>query len=203
MIAIVGYGMGNLRSVTNALDYIGAPSFVATRPEQLGEADKVLLPGVGAFRKAMALLEETGFRAALDEQVGVRGKPLLGICLGMQLLAETGSEFGDCAGLGYVPGRVEIIPKTTPDLRLPQIGWNELSIVADCPLLRGVKGEDGGYFVHSYYLNAARTSQISATCDYGGPITAAVSAGQVFGMQFHPEKSQPLGLVILENFAAL
>ena len=195
--------MGNVRSVMNALDYIGAPNFVATRPAQFDDADKVLLPGVGAFRKAMALLDETGFHAALDEQVKRQGKPLLGICLGMQLLAETGTEFGDCAGLGYVPGRVEIIPRINPDLRLPQIGWNELSIVADCPLFRGVEGEDGGYFVHSYYLNAARKSQISATCDYGGPLTAAVSAGQVFGMQFHPEKSQPLGLVILKNFAAL
>ncbi len=203
MIGIVGYGMGNVRSVVNALDHIGAPNMVAASPEELDAADKVLLPGVGAFGRAMDLLEETGFRAALDERVRARGKPLLGICLGMQLLADTGTEFGERQGLGYIPGRVEVIPRTSADLRLPHMGWNDLSVTGDCPLLEGIDGDLSAYFVHGFQLNAARDTDVSATCDYGGPITAAVSSDGVYGMQFHPEKSQALGLKILANFAAL
>jgi glutamine amidotransferase len=203
MIGVVAYGMGNVRSVLNALEHVGADAALAATPEDLDRADKILLPGVGAFGEAMRRLTERGVKPALDEQVLGRGKPILGICLGMQLLAETGTEFGEAKGLGYIPGRVEIIPREDRTLRLPHMGWNGLDIVKDCPLLGGIAGDTCCYFVHSYHLKAGRPGDVSATCDYGGPVTAAVSAGHIFGTQFHPEKSQRVGLRILSNFAAL
>jgi glutamine amidotransferase len=152
----------------------------------------------------MDRLEATSFRAALDQEVRGREKPILGICLGMQLLADEGTEFGTREGLGYIPGRVEIIPRgADSDLRLPHMGWNDLEIRRACPLLEGLEGDTACYFVHGYHLKTARGGDVSATCEYGGPITATVSAGHVFGAQFHPEKSQAVGLAILGNFAAL
>ena len=204
MIGIAGYGMGNLRSVVNALDHIGAHAVVTERPGELEKVDKILLPGVGAFGQAMDRLEATGFRVVLDQEVHGREKPILGICLGMQLLADAGTEFGTRDGLGYIPGRVEMIPRgAAGDLRLPHMGWNDLEIRRACPLLKGLDGDMACYFVHSYHLKTARAADVSATCEYGGPITATVSAGHVFGAQFHPEKSQAVGLAILANFAAL
>lgn len=203
MIAIVSYGMGNIQSVRNAFEHLGHEVSVAEAPGELAGADKVVIPGVGSFPKAMERLSRSGFRDALDEMVLVRKKPVLGICLGMQILADSGTEFGDCEGLGWVPGRVERIPRSGPDLRLPQVGWNALQITKACPLFDGMGEDTCCYFLHSYHLRAARPQDVSATVDYGGPITAAVSVDHIFGMQYHPEKSQRVGLKVLDNFARL
>lgn len=203
MIAVVSYGMGNIQSVCNALEHLGHDAVPAATPEDLDAADRIILPGVGAFPAAMARLIETGFAAALHAQVLDQKKPVLGICLGMQLLAETGTEFEECQGLGWIPGRVERIPREGTALRLPQIGWNELDISADARLFTGIEGDTSCYFVHSYQLNPAEPSDIVATTDYGGPVVAAVERGNIFGAQFHPEKSARVGLAVLENFATL
>jgi len=165
-------------------------------------ADKLLLPGVGAFGDCMATFRAKGFEAAVLDHVA-RGKPLLGICVGMQMLAQSGHEFGDHAGLGLVRGRVVQIPRADNTLRLPHVGWNALLARKDCPLLDGLPGDRTAYFVHSFHLEAADPANVSAVVEYGGPVTAAISAPPVFGMQFHPEKSQEVGLRILSNFAAL
>ncbi|MCW9003087.1 MAG: imidazole glycerol phosphate synthase subunit HisH, partial [Rhodospirillales bacterium] len=178
-IALVGYGMGNVQSVLNALEHVGANAFVADTPEDLNNADRILLPGVGAFGEASERLSSTGFRTALDDQVKGKGKPLLGICLGMQMLASRGTEHGDWKGLGYIPGTVEVIPRTSPDLRLPHVGWNALDITADCPLLAGVKSGDDCYFVHSYHFMPEDSSAVAATCDYGSRVTAAIWRGNI------------------------
>jgi glutamine amidotransferase len=204
VIAVVGYGMGNVQSVVNALDHVGARHAVVTDPSALARADKILLPGVGAFRAAMERLAALGFVDALQEAVRGRGRPVLGICLGMQLLAETGTEFGETSGLGWIAGRVEPIDRTGhEDLRLLHVGWSALRVERDDALLRGLGDETSCYFVHSYHLKAVDPAAVSATCVYGGRVTAAVSADHVFGVQFHPEKSQRVGLQILRNFAAL
>lgn len=202
-IAIVAYGMGNIRSIVNALDHLGHASVVATEPRMLNDAAKIVIPGVGAFRMAMERLTATGFRAALDEEVQAKKKPVLGVCLGMQLLAETGTEGGEIPGLGWIPGRVEIIPRNPPDLRLPHVGWNEIAVTKDCALFQDLGPDRAFYFVHSYHLKTADAGDVSATTDYGGSITAAVSHGHVFGLQPHPEKSQQAGLRVLDNFARL
>lgn len=203
MIAVVAYGMGNVRSVMNALEHLGIPARVAEKPADLAEADKAIIPGVGAFRQAMARLSETGFKDALDEHAVGKKKPVLGICLGMQLLAATGTEGGESQGLGWIPGRVAVIPRGPQNLRLPHVGWNELIVKKDCPLLADLGADSVFYFVHSFYLAADDQSDISGVTDYGGPITASVSRANVFGMQAHPEKSQKGGLKVLSNFARL
>lgn len=203
MIGIVNYGMGNIQSVCNAFDYLGHKTVVASQPGDLEQADKILIPGVGAFPSAMERINDAGFAEALDENVMVQGKPALGICLGMQLLAEAGTEFGDCRGLGWIPGRVEQIPRNDAALRLPQIGWNELEVRHACPLLADIGDKSSCYFVHSYEFNPADENDVTATVDYGGPVTAVVARGNIFGVQFHPEKSQRVGLKILDNFARL
>lgn len=203
MIAIVAYGMGNIQSVVNAFEHLGHKVSVARAPAEIAAADKILLPGVGAFRAAMDRLEAGGFRAALDEAVMARKKPVLGICLGMQLLAEIGTEGGEARGLGWIPGRVEIIPRGEANLRLPHVGWNEIEIKSDCPLLAGLDGDRAFYFVHSFHLVAADPADVAGTADYGGPVTAAVWRGHVFGLQPHPEKSMGPGLKVLDAFARL
>jgi glutamine amidotransferase len=202
-IAIVAYGMGNIRSIVNALDHLGHASLVATEPKQLAQAAKIIIPGVGAFRMAMERLAATGFQATLDEEVRAKKKPVLGVCLGMQVLADTGTEGGDSPGLGWVPGRVEIIPRGDTNLRLPHVGWNEIAVVKDCPVLKDLGPDRAFYFVHSYHLKTTDDADVCATTDYGGPITAAVARGHVFGFQPHPEKSQQAGLKVLDNFARL
>lgn len=203
MIAVVGYGMGNVRSVVNALDSIGAKYVVVPDARNLADYDKALLPGVGAFGDCIKRLRETSFADAILEHVRGRGRPLLGICVGMQMLAEEGTEFGAHEGLGLVKGRVVPIPRTSPDLRLPHVGWNDLRLRKSCPLLEGLGEDRACYFVHSYHLAANDDDAVSADVDYGGPVTAAVSQPPVFGMQFHPEKSQKAGLTVLANFERL
>lgn len=196
--AIVDYGVGNLKSVANALSYIGQESRICDDARGLELADAIILPGVGAFPDAAERLRQSGLETVLKKQA--EQKPILGICLGMQLLFQTGYEVRPCQGLGFVPGIVERIET---ELKLPHIGWNSLKFYHDSPLFDGL--DDGAYvyFVHSYCGLAQQVEQVIATTDYGSEVTAAVQNGYVFGTQFHPEKSGEVGLQILKNFGAL
>lgn len=196
--AIVDYGVGNLKSVSNALAYLGQDSRITGDGRELELADAIILPGVGAFPDAADKLRSSGLEEPLLAQVG--RKPILGICLGMQLLFEQGMEVRPCRGLGLIGGRVERIPT---GLKLPHIGWNSLHFHGDSPLFEGLDEGAYVYFVHSYYGAATRPEQVIATTDYGLPVTAAVQSGLVFGTQFHPEKSGEVGLRILKNFVEL
>ncbi len=197
-IAIIDYGAGNLKSVANALRYLGVDSAVTDDPAELERAEAVILPGVGAFPKAADKLRRRGLDQALVAQAG--RKPILGICLGMQLLFDRGEEVRDCEGLGLVSGHVSRI-KT--ELKLPHIGWNSLTFPNSSPLFKGLDEGTYVYFVHSYCGHAAREEDVLARTDYGVPVTAAVGRNGVFGCQFHPEKSGEAGLTILRNFAEL
>lgn len=199
MTAIVDYGVGNLFSLRSSLAAIGEEAEVTGDARRIAAAERVILPGVGAFADARRKLAGTGMDSAVLD-AAESGKPLLGICLGMQLLFERGTEVRPCRGLGLIGGTVERIPT---ELKLPHIGWNSLTFHGDCPLFVGLDQEAYVYFVHSYYGAATRPEQVLATTDYGLPVTAAVGSGLVFGTQFHPEKSGEVGLRILRNFTAL
>lgn len=198
MIAIIDYGAGNLFSVKNALDYIGEESIVTDSAEELRRADGLILPGVGAFPDAMRMLKKSGLADAIRRET-TAGKPLLGICLGMQVLFEKGMEFEATEGLGLIPGTVDRIQTS---FKIPHMGYNELKFGVSCPLLSGVEEGDCAYFVHSYMANTA-DEYIAASCDYGARVTALVQNKNVFGAQFHPEKSGAVGLTILKNFGGL
>ena len=205
MIAVIDYGVGNLYSLTSSLKYIGAEVQVTNKAEDLKAAEKIILPGVGAFEDAIKKLRATGLVETLDAQVAA-GKTLMGICLGMQLLFDVSYEYGEFEGLGYIKG--SIIPmrdRVSSDLKIPQIGWNALHFPKDkpkSPLFRDVNEGDCVYFVHSYYA-ADCADSVSATTEYGIELTAAAESGNVFGTQFHPEKSGKVGLSILRAFCAL
>ena len=196
--AIVDYGVGNLKSVTNAMDYLGLSTRITSDPRELELADAIILPGVGAFPDAADKLRLTGLDRVLTAQA--EQKPILGICLGMQLLLDRGEEVRECAGLGLVPGRVRRIET---GLKLPHIGWNSLSFPNPSPLLAGVEEGSCVYFVHSFCAVADDPATVIARTDYGVPVTAAVQRGNVYGCQFHPEKSGEVGLQILRNFGGL
>ncbi len=198
MIGIIDYGMGNLGSVANALEHLSHPAEVTSDPASLEKYDRLILPGVGSFAKAMANLSERGWPAALKASVGA-GRPLLGICLGMQLLFDRGEEHGDTEGLGLIPGAVKLM-QPGGDLVLPHVGWNSLVYARKHPLFAGVKEQVDVYFVHSFHCIVADAADVVARCDYGGLFVAGVARGPVAGMQYHPEKSQPAGLKMLENF---
>ena len=205
MIAIVDYGVGNLFSLASSVRSLGAAVRVTRSAEDLRAADHILLPGVGAFADAMDKLRATGLVPVLREQAAVT--PLLGICLGMQLLFDCSSEYGDHAGLGLIPGRVCPLADdlADPALKVPHIGWNALHITpgrADDPLFRYVKDGEYVYYVHSYYAKHCAESTL-ATSDYSIPVTGAVRRGLVYGTQFHPEKSGDTGLRLLRAFAEL
>ena len=205
MIAIVDYGVGNLFSLASSVRSLGAEVRVTREAEDLRAADHILLPGVGAFADAMDKLRATGLVPVLREQAAVT--PLLGICLGMQLLFDCSSEYGDHAGLGLIPGRVCPLADdlADPALKVPHIGWNALHITpgrADDPLFRYVKDGEYVYYVHSYYAKHCAESTL-ATSDYSLPVTGAVRRGLVYGTQFHPEKSGDTGLRLLRAFAEL
>lgn len=205
MIAIVDYGVGNLFSLRSSFDAIGEDVTVTRDPEVLRQADRILLPGVGAFGDAAEKLERSGMREALLEEVK-NGKPLLGICLGMQLLFDKSFEYGEHRGLGLIPGEVRPISEKIPEgLKIPHIGWNALSFPEGrekSPLFRYIHEGDHVYFVHSFAGMNCEDSVI-ALSEYGAPLTAAVSRDNVFGTQFHPEKSGSVGLSILRAFATL
>lgn len=194
MIAVIDYGVGNLFSLTASLNYIGADTKVTARADDLLAADRIVLPGVGAFRDARKKLYGTGLVEPLLQEVK-SGKPLLGICLGMQLLFDRSYEYGEYEGLGLVPGEVRRI---ATDLKVPHIGWNSLTIKDD-PLLAHTKSGDHVYYVHSYQATGCEDYTI-ATSEYGATITGAVRNGNVWGTQFHPEKSGEVGLGILRAF---
>ena len=199
MIAIVDYGVGNLRSVQKAFERVGATATVSAETAVLDVARGIVLPGVGAFGDGMDNLRARGWVEPLLAQVGA-GKPLLGICLGMQLLFEESEEMGRHEGLGLLPGRVVRFPEG--DLKVPHIGWNQLRIRGG-ELLVGIEEGAYAYFVHSYYARPEVDDQILATTDYGLEFAAVVGRGLIFGAQFHPEKSQEVGLQLLSNFARL
>ncbi len=201
MIAILDYGAGNLFSVKNALNYIGESSIITSDVKEIERADALILPGVGAFPDAMKKLHDCGMVSAIKQ--AVEKKPLLGICLGMQALFETGMEFSKTQGLGLIPGTVDLIRFPQGQTKkLPHIGWNQLEIRQPSELLKGLRDGDCVYFVHSYmaYTDA---QYIAAECEYGTQITAFVQNGNVYGAQFHPEKSGEVGLEILKNFGGL
>ena len=203
MIAIIDYGVGNLFSLKSSLAAIGAEAVVTRDPEVLNQADHIILPGVGAFGDAADKLRETGmFQVVLDQAAS--GKPLLGICLGMQLLFEKSREFGEHQGLGFVKGEVcPLSPDLAdPALKVPQIGWNALQIVRDDPLFRYIQNGEYVYYVHSFYGKFCAESTL-AVSEYSIPVTGVVRAGRVYGTQFHPEKSGDTGLRILKAFAEL
>ena len=200
MIAIVDYGVGNLFSLKSSFAAIGAEAVVTADPEVLRSSDRILLPGVGAFGDAAEKLRQSGLDTVVVEQAKL-GKPLLGICLGMQLLFDRGLEYGEHAGLGLIPGEVRAIEEVIPaDLKIPHIGWNALDFKGEkSPLFRYLNDGDFVYFVHSYHA-AGCDDYVIATSEYGAPLTAAVARGNVFGCQFHPEKSGTVGLNVLKAF---
>lgn len=203
MIAIVDYGVGNLFSLQSSLRAIGAESVVTGDADMLARADRIILPGVGAFADAAAKLRGTGLDRVLVELAG-RGTPLLGICLGMQLLFDVSMEYGRHAGLGLIPGRVIPISDVIPaGLKIPHMGWNALELSAPVhPLFRSIRSGECVYFVHSFFAECG-AEYVTATAEYGAPLTAAAANGNVMGCQFHPEKSGDAGLQILRSFCRM
>ena len=199
MIAIVDYGIGNIRSVFKAFQHLGAEVTLARDGGTLERADGVVLPGVAAFGDAMARLQALDLIAPLREAVAA-GKPFLGICVGMQVLFEESEELGLHRGLGLLPGRVR---RFAGPVRVPQIGWNQVFPVREDPLLAGIQPGDWVYFAHSYYAEPADRSLVLAETVYASPYPSAVGRGRLYGIQFHPEKSQAVGLRVLGNFIAL
>lgn len=201
MIAVIDYGVGNLFSLTASLKYIGAETVVTNKKEDIEKADRIILPGVGAFADAVAKLKDTGLVDTIISETG-NGKPLLGICLGMQLLFEKSFEYGEHQGLGLIQGEVAPIEEDLrQDLKVPHIGWNSLKIKDD-PLFKYIRDGEYVYYVHSYYGRKCEVSTI-ATSEYGITVTGAVRSGSVYGTQFHPEKSGQTGLNILRAFGEL
>ncbi len=202
MIAIVDYGVGNLFSLEQSFKAIGQEVTVTADPEVLRKADKILLPGVGAFGDAAEKLRQSGLDRVVTEQAAA-GKPLMGICLGMQLLFEEGHEYGIHKGLGLIPGKVVAMAGVIPEnLKIPHMGWNALKFQKESPLFSHIQEGDCVYFVHSYYATDCADAVI-ATAEYGADLTAAVQKDNVFGCQFHPEKSGAVGLNILRAFAEM
>ena len=199
MIAVIDYGMGNLRSVQKAFEKVGAHSVITQDPEEIESAQKIVLPGVGASKPAMERLQELKLipviKAAISEH-----KPFLGICLGLQLLFEKSFEGGEIKGLNILPGIVDRFKQ----LKVPHMGWNQLQLTQkNCPLFKDIKNLSEVYFCHSFYVKPALQKITAATTEYGGEFTSAIWQNQIFGVQFHPEKSQSVGLQILQNFNAL
>ena len=202
MIAIVDYGVGNLFSLESSFAAIGAEVTVTADPAVLKNADKLLLPGVGAFEDAAKKLRQSGLDRVVKAQADL-GKPLLGICLGMQLLFDKSYEYGEHEGLGLIPGAVKPIADVIPkDLKIPHIGWNALHFYKENPIFKDITEGDCVYFVHSFYAADCEEFTV-ATAEYGAMLTAAVAKDNIYGCQFHPEKSGTVGLKILKAFAEL
>ena len=194
-IAVIDYGAGNLKSVTKALSHLGFENAIVADPAELEKYDAMILPGVGAFPMCMEFLRRGGMDQEILRQAGK--KPLLGICLGMQMLMDSSTEMGFSQGLGLIPGKVERIETA---LKLPHIGWNSIEIVNGNPLTKGLSDGDYVYFVHSFAAKVENNADLALITDYGGTVTAMVAKGNVFGCQFHPEKSGDVGMTILKNF---
>ena len=198
MIAVIDYGMGNLRSVQKAFEYLGYKAVITQQPSEIQKADKVVLPGVGALRDAMQTIKQKGIDKVLYDVVEQK-KPLLGICLGMQMFFEKSYEYGEHKGLGILQGEIVKLPE---NVKIPHMGWNSLNIKKKNPLFEGLSQEPYVYFVHSYHLNT-EADIVSATTYYGKEIQVAAQKENVFALQFHPEKSGDVGLNILQNFGRL
>lgn len=196
MIALIDYGVGNIRNVYRAMKEIGLEVEITRDPEVVNQSQGIILPGVGAYRDAMENLRATGLIPCLEANVE-QGKLLLGICLGMQLLFESSTEGGDYAGLGWIPGR---IVRFQPGLKIPHMGWNRLDLVRPDPITAGLGADPSVYFVHSYFLETQDPTVILATAEYGIPVPALIRKNNLIGMQFHPEKSGTVGLRLLQNF---
>lgn len=199
MISIVDYGMGNLMSVQNALKYLGLESVITNDPDTILNSDRIILPGVGAFPDAIKHIREIGMDKILKKAV-TDGTPLLGICLGMQLLFEKGYEGKECEGLGFLKGK---IVKLEVDYKVPHMGWNSLNFANNTSILKDVKEGSFVYFVHSYYAEVEDKDILNAFADYGVNVPGVVSSGNVYGIQFHPEKSGDIGLQMLKNFGEM
>ena len=202
MIAVIDYGVGNLFSLLGSLKALGLDACVTANADEIRAADRIILPGVGAFGDAIARLDATGLVPLLREEAE-SGKPLLGICLGMQLLFDVSYEYGEHRGLGLIPGRVVPLPRElVPNGKVPHMGWNSLAFPHPCPLFRYINEGEHVYYVHSYYATECEEFTV-ATSDYGVAVTGAVARGSVFGTQFHPEKSGAAGLAILRAFSEI
>ncbi len=199
MISIVDYGMGNLKSVENALNFLGIKSVITSEREVILNSDGVILPGVGAFPDAINNIKKDGIDKVLKEAVK-KDKPLLGICLGMQLLFEESEEIKSCRGLGFLKGKIE---KMKVNLKIPHMGWNNLSFCKDFPILNGIKEDSYVYYVHSYYAKIEEEGILNAYSQYGIEVPGIVSKNNIYGIQFHPEKSGDIGLKILSNFGGM
>ena len=202
MIAIVDYGLGNVQAIANIYSRLGIPAMRATQPKQLREASRILLTGVGAFDWAMSRLDASGMRKALDDEVQVQGKPVLGICVGMQMMARS-SEEGSRPGLGWIDAVVQRFrpgPDGQPEF-LPHMGWNDVRPVGRHALFRGMDGSQRFYFLHSYYVKVKSTKDVIGEAEYGAPFACAVASENVACVQFHPEKSHAAGIELLRNFA--
>lgn len=202
MIGIINYGVGNLKSVKNSLDYLDIPNSIIDDPLKIKSCDKLILPGVGAFGAAMEKLNSLGFADEIKSFVS-HGKPILGICLGMQLMFDESCEYGHHRGLGLIKGGVLSFREKIKDLPLPQIGWNNITKEFDSPLLENIGSGSCFYFVHSFYCQPEDKAITVANARYGVSFSAIIQKGSVFGCQFHPEKSQSAGLKILENFSKI
>ncbi len=204
MIAIVDYGVGNLRSVAKALERVGAEVRVTSDADEISSADGVVLPGVGAFGKCMDNLRAAGLEDCVRSVAG-SDTPFFGICVGMQILFDESEEFGPVKGLGILPGKVKRFARRTPDMKIPHMGWNQLQISerGRAPQLRGIPDGAFVYFVHSYYVDADASDLAASTTNYGRSFISSVWSDNIFATQFHPEKSQKLGLKLLANFAVM
>jgi len=206
-VAIVDYGSGNLRSAAKSFaraadeQNLDVDVVVTGKPDDVLMADRIVLPGVGAFADCQAGLEAVdGLHDALTEVVIHKARPFFGICVGMQLMSDVGHEFGDTLGLGWIAGDVTALKPSDPNLKIPHMGWNDLNIATPHPVFDGIKNGEHAYFVHSYHFQTQNPAHILARVDYGGPVTAAVGRDNLVGTQFHPEKSQQVGLHIIGNF---
>jgi len=200
-VCILDYGSGNVRSVFNVFSILTEAVFISNKPEDVISATHLVLPGVGAFGASMKKIQERIPLTVLENEALVKNKPFLGICVGMQILADTGLEFGEHQGLGWIPGTVEKIDSR--GLPLPHVGWNNIEIKKETPLLADLGNSPDFYFVHSYAFKEKDTSHVAAKTEYGSEFTAVISKGNIFGVQFHPEKSQKAGKILLKNFLNL
>jgi len=204
-VAVIDYGAGNLKSAAKALSFAAAQTgdkvVITADADVIAKADRIVLPGVGAFAECKRGIESLdGGIAAMREAVLEKGRPILGICVGMQLLATVGVEYGEHAGLDWIKGRVVKLTPNDPNLKIPQMGWNDLNLKRAHPIFDGLQNGAHAYFVHSYHFIADSAADVLADVDYGGKVTAAIGRDNIVGVQFHPEKSQAVGLMLLGNF---
>jgi len=200
MVVIIDYGLGNLFSVAKAFEIIGSDVLITNNLDKIKQSDRLVLPGVGAFEDGIKYLQQKGLDKQIREEVLVKKKPILGICLGLQLLADVSFEYGNHKGLGFIKGKVKKLDVNKFNLKVPHIGWNNIEIKKQTPLFKGIVSGEDFYFVHSYNLHCLDNSDLVAVSSYGEQITAAIQKDNIFATQFHPEKSQDMGLKFLENF---